>query len=121
MLITFPEVNFKFVDDRGELIQLVREGYNQVNYITAKKGSVRGGHFHKLNQETFFVISGEFTLDVSLLNSENKEIFHMKSGDFFSIPKNVLHSFNFTEDTQLISLYDLGVENKDGTKDIFAK
>lgn len=37
MLIKFLEPNFIFEDERGLLIQLVRDGFKQVNYITAKK------------------------------------------------------------------------------------
>lgn len=50
MLIKFLEPNFIFEDERGLLIQLVRDGFKQVNYITAKKNNIRGGHFHKFNR-----------------------------------------------------------------------
>lgn len=43
MLIKFLEPNFIFEDERGLLIQLVRDGFKQVNYITAKKNNIRGG------------------------------------------------------------------------------
>ena len=36
MLIKFLEPNFIFEDERGLLIQLVRDGFKQVNYITEK-------------------------------------------------------------------------------------
>ena len=109
MLVTFLKEDFKFCDDRGELIQLVHNGYRQINYITAKKGCLRGGHYHKLNTEAFFVISGSFTLEVFKLGSQEKKIYEIKPGDFFCIHPEVTHSFSFTEDTQMISMYSLGV------------
>lgn len=121
MIVTFLKEDFKFSDDRGELIQLIHDGYKQVNYITAKKGSLRGGHYHLHNVEAFFVIDGEFTLEVKKRESDEKKVFKMKKGDFFSIDPNVLHSFYFTDDTQLISLYSSGVELKDGSKDIYTE
>lgn len=119
MLVSFLKEDFKFSDDRGDLIQLIHDGFKQVNYITARSGCIRGGHYHKLNIEAFFVISGSFVLEVSRLgSSETKEIYNMKQGDFFCIYPEVVHSFNFTADTQLISMYSQGVEIKDGKKDI---
>ena len=32
-----------------------------------------------------------------------------------------MHSFNFLEDTVLVSMYSYGVELEDGTKDIFSE
>lgn len=118
MLITFLNEDFKFCDERGELIQLVHNGYKQVNFITARKGSFRGGHYHKFNTEAFFVISGCFKLELFKNANHQKEVYEINSGDFFCIPPLVVHSFNFIEDTQLISMYSQGVEMSDGTKDI---
>lgn len=119
MLIKFLEPNFVFEDQRGLLIQLVRDGFKQVNYITAKKNTIRGGHYHKFNFEAFFVVSGRFNLILSDLGNEVQETQIMAAGEFFEIPPNVLHSFEFLEETQLISMYSSGVELKDGSKDIF--
>ena len=107
MLVTFLKEDFKFCDDRGELIQLVHNGYRQINYI-------------KLNTEAFFVISGSFTLEVFKLGSQEKKIYEIKPGDFFCIHPEVTHSFSFTEDTQMISMYSLGVELENGKKDILS-
>mgnify|MGYP000058056548 CR=1 FL=1 len=119
MLISFIEPDFTFTDDRGSLIQLVGTGYSQVNYISSKANVVRGGHYHKFNEEAFFVISGEFRLFVHDLEFKLKEEFLIKQGTFFVIPREVMHSFHFLEDTTLISMYSQGVVLEDGSKDIF--
>lgn len=118
MLIQFISPDFEFSDARGTLTQLVHDGWKQVNCIFSNAGTLRGGHYHKENAEAFYVIFGAFRLLVESLNGEQCEEYDMKAGDFFTIPPLVSHSFEFIHDTQLISLYSSGVENRDGSKDI---
>ena len=58
-------------------------------------------------------------MDLSDLENEVQEKHTISAGEFFEIQPNVLHSFKFLEETQLISMYSSGVELKDGSKDIF--
>ena len=109
--------DFKFEDERGCLVQLVHEGFHQVNITTAKKGCVRGGHYHKMNREAFYIVSGAIELRRREEEEAETHIFH--AGDMFLIPPFVQHDFVFREDTIFVSLYDLGVEFSDGTKDIY--
>lgn len=108
MLIEIIKPNCKIVNENGVLIQLVRNGWNQVNVIHSKKNSKRGGHFHKINREAFYIISGKFRLDVS--DEKNKESYTFGIGDMFIIQPYVIHNFEFMEDTILVSMYDKGVE-----------
>ena len=119
MLIQFIKPDFEFSDARGSLTQLVHGDWKQVNYITSVAGAYRGGHFHKQNTEAFYVISGAFLLVVESSVGKEHEEYTMKAGDFFTIPPMVTHSFTFTDNTQLISFYNHGVENADGSKDIW--
>lgn len=118
MLIEFLKPDFTFTDDRGGLTQLVREGYRQINVISSKEGVVRGGHYHALNREAFYVVSGQFRLDLSRNGERERHV--LKAGDFFTIPPLVTHSFTYLAETLLVGLYDLGVELPDGSKDIIA-
>lgn len=119
MLIEILKPNFVFEDARGSLTQLVREGFNQYNIIFSHKGVLRGDHYHKENREAFYVITGELKLSVS--RDGVKEDYTFGPGDMFLLPPYVMHSFYYTEDTWLASMYDLGVERPDGTKDIFTE
>ena len=116
-MIEILEPNFKFGDDRGSLTQLVREGYRQVNVIKSKAGANRGGHYHKLNREAFFIINGGFDLTVRLGKKSDK--YHFGTGDMFLIKPMVVHDFYFTDETTLVSMYDQGVELGDGKMDIY--
>ena len=117
MLIEYPKIDFIHEDNRGVLKQLVHTGFSQVNFIKSVGGSIRGGHYHILNEELFYVISGSFKL--KLTKNDETETYEMKEGSFFLIPKEVIHSFIFETDTLLISMYSKGVE-LDGGMDIIS-
>lgn len=114
-MLKIINTDFNFNDERGTIVQLIHSGYKQVNVITSKANVFRGGHYHKENEEAFYIISGKVKVNV------NGKDYIFKNGDFFSIEPNDMHSFNFIEDTVLVSMYSDGVELPDGTKDIFAE
>lgn len=116
-LFSLEKPNFQHQDDRGSLTQLIREGYCQVNFVTTKAGSFRGGHYHKLNRELFYLIRGE--VEVFLEAQEQNERVTFVEGDMFSVPPWVRHSFTYTKDTEMITMYDHGVELGNGKMDIY--
>ena len=119
MLINILVPDFKFNDNRGTLTQLVRSGYKQINVITSVEDSLRGGHYHKENEEAFFIINGELELEVYKLDEKNKsEKYIFGEGDMFQIPRDIVHSFYFKKQTLLVSMYSNGVELASGEKDI---
>ena len=109
--------DFNFADDRGTLLQLFHGEIAQVNYVESNPSSVRGGHYHKLNKETFYIISGK--VDVTVRKDGKEEHYTFTKGDMFSISKNTVHYFDYKEFSTLIIVYDKGVELPDGTKDIY--
>ncbi len=117
MLIKKIKTDFVHEDERGTLVQLVRRGYSQVNVITSKQGVCRGGHYHRYNTEAFYIIEGKCKVTATKDCEEESVVF--TKGDFFCIAPCVLHSFLFIEDSVLVSMYSLGVELDDNTKDIF--
>ena len=114
-MLKIIKTDFEFSDDRGTLVQLIHEGYRQINVITSKKDVFRGGHYHKDNEEAFYVVSGSLKVDV------NGQEFTFSAGDFFGIEANDMHSFYFLEDTTLVSMYSMGVEKDNGEKDIYTR
>lgn len=119
MLIKYLEPDFVDISERGYLKQLVHEGWKQVNVIQTNAGSKRGGHYHKQNNELFYVVSGKFQLIVWRDNQEEK--YTMCSGQMFKISPFVFHTFNYLEDTLLVSMYDNGVEFENGKMDIWTE
>lgn len=115
-LIEFLTPDFMLKNENGLLVQLVHDGWKQVNAIFSRANGVRGGHYHRNNKEAFYILSGVFKLTV--WNGKKKEEYEIKAGDMFMINENVVHVFEYTEDTWLISMYSNGVE-LDGIKDIW--
>lgn len=118
MLIKILNSDFEFKDERGRLVQLVHTGYQQINYIFSVADSFRGGHYHKENVECFYVIQGKFEILLELDGRKETHIF--QTGDMFCVLPMVIHSFHYMEDTQLLGMYDIGIEHVDGTKDIYS-
>lgn len=116
MLTKILQIDFDFHDERGSITQLVHRGYNQFNVIFSNAGVKRGGHYHRLNNEAFYVIKGKLRFEAKYKNLN--EVFEFGPGDFFGIGPNIIHSFDYLEDTILVSLYDKGVELEDNQKDI---
>lgn len=122
MYIQILKPDFVFSDERGELIQLVHNDFRQVNYILSYAGVFRGGHYHKINRELFYVIRGKLELIVypagnRIDNVSERYVF--ETGSIFEIPENIVHNFNYIDETALISMYSVGVELPSGEKDIF--
>lgn len=119
MLLTMIKPDFEFENECGKLTQLVREGWNQFNVITSVAGCKRGGHYHKINKEGFYVVSGEFKL--TLEEDGVVEDYILKEGDMFIIQPYQKHDFEYITDTLLVSMYDKGVELPRDLKDIYTE
>lgn len=117
MLIERMDVDFEHKDERGTLTQLVRRGYSQINVVTSKGGIFRGGHYHKYNTEAFYIIKGKCNVTARRGEEIESEIFC--AGDFFRIGPYISHDFDYIEDSVLVTMYSLGVEMDDESKDSF--
>lgn len=113
MMIEIMEPNFQFNDDRGTLVQLVRDGFKQFNVITSHDKVIRGGHYHKSNDEAFYIISGKCIVIVEDAKGEREE-YVFGAGDMFKIRPFTMHSFEYLEETMLVSMYSNGVEIEGG-------
>jgi quercetin dioxygenase-like cupin family protein len=113
------EVDFLHEDDRGKLVQLVHSGYEQVNILFSKKNVCRGGHYHKVCKEAFYIVYGSVEVTTKQGDKVQKQLF--TEGDFFSIEPNVVHSMYFPKDCLMVQMYSICVEMSDGTKDIYVE
>lgn len=109
--------DFEHADERGKLTQLTHGGFRQINVLETVSGVTRGGHYHKVSREAFFVASG--SVAVTFTKDGETETRTFVRGEFFLIPPFVSHSMFFPEDTVLVAMYDVPVEKDDGTKDIY--
>ena len=119
MLIEFIKPDFVFENDAGSLKQLVHDGWKQFNVITSIAGATRGKHYHKYNDEGFYIIQGSFKLTV--WKDVEKEEYLIKAGDMFLVHPYVFHTFEYLENTVLVSMYSIGVELSETEKDIWTE
>ena len=120
MMALFEKLNidFEHSDNRGRLVQIIHDGYKQVNILETKKGVTRGSHYHKRCREAFYVVRGR--VEVSLKRGEEAETIEFGTDDFFAIDANTFHSMFFLEDCLMIQMYDIPVEAENGEKDIYS-
>ncbi len=111
------DVDFKYEDGRGSLSQLVHGGFSQINVLETKAGVSRGGHYHKICREAFFIVAGSVKVMLKKNGIKQMEIFH--KGDFFLIAPFIVHSMYFPEDCIMVALYDVPVETADTVRDIY--
>lgn len=119
MLMERINVDFEHKDKRGTLTQLVHKGYSQINVVTSKSGVFRGGHYHELNTEAYYIVVGSCKVTARKGNEQETEIF--KAGDFFRIGPYIIHDFDYLEDSILVTMYSLGVELGGGRMDSYVQ
>ena len=80
-------------DSRGTFTGIINSGiWEEINVITTKAGSVRGGHYHKFTSELFYILRGEIEVEVSKEGSAN-EVHPVRSGSIFLIEPYEVHTF----------------------------
>lgn len=109
---------FEFKNHAGKIIQLVHDDWKQVNVLLSNKGEVRGGHYHKINKEAFYVISGKVRVKIEKEGELCEQIF--TEGQMFMFLPFQVHDMFFLENTVMVQLYSHGVEYGDGKKDIYS-
>lgn len=113
------KTDFHHADERGQICQILSIPNSQVNYLFTQKDAHRGCHYHKKNREYFYIICGKIEVSAFLVDDpDSKQKYIFTAGDLFVIEPYAMHSFAFLEDTQMIVIYDLGIESED-EKDIY--
>lgn len=118
-MIQVLPIDFKHVDSRGKLIQLVHAGYQQINVLESNAGVFRGGHYHKISTEAFYVVTG--CVKVVAKREGHQEIRTFSAGDFFAIEPYVIHSMEFPEHCVMVQMYSVCVEGNNGKMDIYSE
>ena len=118
MLMKIVKPDFEFNDERGKITQLVREGFCQVNVITSHPGVLRGRHYHKLNREAFYFPYGKCRVIAENREGEREERVFC-AGEMFMIEPYVMHSFEYLEESMVVSMYSKGVEMDEGKMDSY--
>lgn len=110
----------RFTDFRGEIFGVINHGkWEEINYIESKSETTRGGHYHKLTLELFFILSGEIQVEIKNLKTQIKNEFIAQKGDAFLVEPYEYHTFYIQKDSAWMNALSLKME-KD-TKDFYTE
>lgn len=109
MAIKVTKIKPEFVDERGFISRLVDDDtlqFRAVLYITSKKGTVRGNHYHKKDAHYVYCLSGKFRYsekDIGKSNSKVESVI-LKPGDLVLSRPMRAHSMEFLEDSVFLAV-----------------
>ncbi len=97
----------EYVDKRGRILNYeLPELINWVGWIESKKGSVRGNHYHPIQEQKCILLKGKYISVFRDLKNPNAitETKLIQAGDIEIIAPNVAHTMVFLEDSHLLNL-----------------
>jgi len=105
----WPILPVKHSDDRGELVEAVRGagGETQVFFSTTKPGFTRGNHYHLRKVERFLVLSGQASIRLRRLFTDEVIEFRVtgETPAIVDMPTLWTHSITNTGDQDLLTLF----------------
>lgn len=98
----------EFIDDRGYITRLMDQDefpIRAVLYITSKKGTERGNHYHKTDAHYVYCVSGKFRYSEKNMNKKSAKLESviLKPGDIVLSRPGVAHCMEFLEDTVFLA------------------
>jgi len=98
--------------------------WEEINYMTTKKGFVRGGHYHKETKEILFIIKGEVRVNYKQMEKSREDQVGLANGEFTLkraewcvFEPNTLHTIAAKEDTEWITLLSKKFDGTDTFED----
>jgi dTDP-4-dehydrorhamnose 3,5-epimerase-like enzyme len=110
------EKYFQHTDPRGSIVGLLNTGtWHEVNLITSDAGVIRGGHYHKLTEECFLILTGSILVKFRRPVEHGQDVredvlFH--AGDVFVVNPFVEHTFEVLEKATWINLLSIPMDTK---------
>ena len=92
-------------DWRGEITNLFEGRIEHIALITSKKGTVRANHYHKLDHQYIYLLSGAFeSHSVDTRDTKKRQVLEIEAGDIVETPALIAHAQKFTEDSVFLAL-----------------
>lgn len=92
------EICARILSPRGEMAVLTdgAKPIRHLAYIELRPGMLRGNHYHKLRHEYCYLIAGELALTLLEIESGEKVVVQMRTGDMAFISPQIAHALNPT-------------------------
>lgn len=118
-MIVFLTPYFTHSDERGAITGLCNSfSFEECNLISSRKGTVRGGHYHKHTREMFIILQGRIEILLFHVNAPQETQKHIVSPtQCFIINPFVVHHFTMLEDSMWINALNPKMSAQD--KDFF--
>jgi len=84
--------------DWGSELWMVNNKLYCGKILTLKKNYCCSRHYHKLKDETFYILEGKVLMET------NRTIKTMNKGDVIHIPQKTIHRFTGIEDSKIIEI-----------------
>lgn len=98
------KIPVSFQDARGEIIDVLKnKPVEYATFITTKKGSVRGNHYHNATFQYLYVVSGKVRAVVQMPGSDPQEHV-LETGEMITNVPDECHAFEFLEDSLILVL-----------------
>lgn len=109
MPINVIKIKPEFIDQRGYISRIVDDDkikFRAVLYITSRKGSIRGNHYHKSDYHYVYCLSGKFKYSEKDMHKEGSsvECVILEPGDLILSNPLIAHSMEFLEDTVFLAI-----------------
>ncbi|MBF0482145.1 MAG: cupin domain-containing protein [Desulfovibrionaceae bacterium] len=105
----------RLIQERGELALIVDGSpFRHLAYFSLVPGPhFRGGHYHRVKTEFFYVIAGKARLSIHDLDSGEKAVHLLAAGGKVTIFPGLAHRFVAEEETRVIEYYDAVYDKRD--------
>ena len=109
-------------DTRGELVQIANrasECFRRLVYFELSKGSGkdRGHHYHSIEEEQVYIISGKVQVLVKDLSNNEIALIDLKAGDKIRIAPGIAHAYRSSSGAQVLEYANRVFTNIDNEND----
>lgn len=105
MSINIFDPSFEYTDQRGTLREIVNgKTWESINHHYRIKGCKCGGHYHKITEECFYIVSGLLEVELRAVGNTETETIIVPPGKGLLVPTHYYHNTHFLEDTNMITM-----------------
>ena len=114
MSVKIFDPSFEYTDARGTLREIVNgKTWESINHHYRKKGCQCGGHYHKITEECFYIVSGSLEVKLRKIDETETETLIIPPGKGVIIPPYYYHDTYFPEDTNMITMLSRAFDKND--------